>query len=142
MDTKYRDVSNETQKIFNEVLDATSIPHWIDFVVRADDTQKKRVALAIKQNELNKHLSGNDVAVIINEAIFDELEEEYQKKVIEEALGGVVHDENGKVKVTPRDYSTYSGYLEKYGADDALILDLHIKSLYEAKKEREDAEKE
>jgi len=145
MAAEYRKVSDETLKIFNEVLDSTSIPQWVEFEVVADDDLKAKEGYVIrKQNKLNEFLTeGTQVVLILNEEIFDEMEEEYQKKLLEEAVSGVVADlETGAVRIEKHDFTTNSGFLEKHGADDVLLLKMSVISLLEAKKQREDEEKE
>jgi len=143
--TNYRQVSDETKKLFYEVVDNTAIPQWVEVKIVADDTLvNKDGYLVRKQNDLSEWLTdGLHVVVIINEDIFDGLEEtDVQMKFFEEALGGVVADnEKVKVKVNKPDFATHSGFLEKHGADDVLLLKLAIQSLYEQRKLKEDEEK-
>ena len=138
---EYRQVADEVEKLFCEVWDNTAIPHWVEFKIMADDKLKKVVDVR-KQNELVEYLTeGTHIAVLINEDIFDGLEEEYQKKAIEEEIARITVVEN-KIKVQQYDFTTNSDFLEKYGADDVILLHLQIISLYEQKKEKEEEEKE
>ena len=138
---KYRDVADETKNLFFDVLDNTAIPQWIEFKVLADDKLKK-VCDPKKQSELVEHISeGTNIVFLINEDIFDGLEEEYQKKEIEEELARIVVDDNDNIKVLKYDFTTDSGFLEKYGADDVILLHLSVISLFEKKKQEEEEEK-
>ena len=141
----YRQVSDETRKLFYEVLDNSSIPSFIEIEITADDTLiNKEGYLVRKQNGLNEYLQdGTQVVIVINEEIFDGLVEiDVKKKLLEEAIGGIEGNlETGKVTVKKHDFTTNSGFLEKYGADDVILLKLSVISLYGKKKEREDQEK-
>jgi len=137
----YRQVSDETEKLFYGVLDNTAIPNWVEFKLLANDDLKELYQVR-KLSELFEYLAdGTNIAVVLNEEIFDELEEEVQKKVVEEALGGVIVDENDKIKLQAFDFTTFSGFLEKHGADDVILMKLSIQSLFDQKKQREEEEK-
>lgn len=138
----FREVSDETQTLFNSILDNTTIPNWVEFKLLANDNLKE-IYQVRKLSDLFEYLSeGTNIAVIINEEIFDDLGDvEIQKRVLEEALGGVVVDENDKIKLLAYDFTSYSGFLEKYGADDVIVMKLSIQSLFEQKKQREEEEK-
>ena len=141
----YTDASDETLKLFHEVLDNSAIPNFVEITITVDDALKNKDGYLIrKQNDLNEYLQdGIQVVIVLNEEIFDGLvEEDVKKKLLEEAIGGVEANlETGKVKVNKPDFTTHSGFLEKHGADDVILLKLAIQSLYEKKKEKEDQEK-
>jgi len=139
----FREVSDETQKLFNEILDSTTIPQWVEFKLLANDDLKE-VYQVRKLSDLFEYLAdGTNIAVVLNEEIFDEIQDlDLQKRILEEALGGVVVDENDKIKIQAFDFTTYSGFLEKYGADDVIVMKMSIQSLFDAKKQREEEEKE
>lgn len=141
----YRQVSDETRKLFNEVIDNSAIPSFVEIDITADDTLKNKDGYVVrKQNDLNEYLlEGLQIIIVLNEEIFEGLvEDDVKKKLLEEAIGGIEANlETGKVKVNKPDFTTYSGFLEKYGADDVLLLKLAIEQLYEKKKQKEDEEK-
>jgi hypothetical protein len=142
-ETKYREVSDETQDLFNQALDNTSIPHWVEFRVFADDNAKKPVDVR-KQNEMVEYATdGVKAFAIFNEEIFDGLiEDDIKIKIIDEELTRVKVDlEKGSIKVEQHDFTTNSDFLEKHGADEVLLLKLTVRSLYDTKKEREEQEK-
>lgn len=142
-DTKYREVSDETLDLFNKALDNTSIPHWVEFRLLADDNAKKIIEVK-KQNEMVEFMTeGTKAVAIINEEIFEEVnEEELQLKYVDEELSRIAVDmEKGTIKVESYDFTTDSDFLEKNGADDVILMKLTEKSLFEKKKEREEEEK-
>jgi len=134
---EYRKVLNDTEVLFTEVLKDTAIPQWVEFELLADDNIKE-VCIIRKQNDLTEYLAnGINFAVIINEDVFDELEEELQKKVFEEKLCGIEITDNDKIKYLKEDFTTFSDFLEKHGADDVILMKLSIQSLFDQKKEKE-----
>lgn len=139
---EYRQVSNETENLFNQTLDNTSIPNWVEFKVLANDNLKELYQVR-KLSDLFEYLAeGTNIAIIINEEIFEQLPDFLQKLVLEEALSGVVVDENDKIKLNAFDFNTYSGLLEKHGPDEIIKLKESIISLFTAKQEKEEEEKE
>lgn len=141
--SKYYEVSEDIEKIFNSVLEKTSIPQWVEFKLIGNDTIKD-VYQVKKLSELYEYLSeGTSMVIIINCVIFDELEEKQKELLVEEALTSInVNPDNDKISVEPFDFSTYSGMLNKYGNEEMIRLKETVISLYQAKKQREDELKE
>ena len=142
---EYREVSDVTQKLFNQALDATSIPHWVEFRLVADDNLKINPVKLEKQNKKVEYVAdGLQAILFVNEEIFDGLvEDEIKLKVLEEELTKLKVDlEKGTIIVEQHDFSTNSDFLEKYGADEVLLIKMSIRSLYDQKKQKEEEEKE
>lgn len=140
---RYIEVMDETQKKFNDVLDTTSIPHWVEFKLLAD-VQQKELYQVRKANELLELLSdGINVVIILNEQIYQDLTDEMKELMFEEALTGIAVDvEKGKVSLEKYDITTYSGMLVKHGSETMIQFMESVKSLFDAKEERDKAEKE
>ena len=141
--SKFVEVLEETQTMFNSVLDTTSIPQWVDFKLLSNNDQKELYVVK-KLSELFEVLTdGLSIVIIINEEIFDSLEDKQKVLIFEEALTGVfVNPENDKISIEKYDFSTYSGMLEKHGDQTMIRLKESINALYNEKKEREDLLKE
>lgn len=141
--SKFVEVSQETQDVFNRVLEATSIPQWVDFKLLANNSQNELYVVK-KLSELFEVLTdGLSIVVILNEEIFDSLEDDQKLLVFEEALTGVVvNPDNDKISIEKYDFSTYSGMLDKYGDDKMIRLKETIITLFNEKKEREDLVKQ
>jgi hypothetical protein len=91
-----------------------------------------------KANDLIKHMTNNDIVIVINETIYDKLNLEQKIMVTEEALAGVHYDnEKEKVIITKGDVITYSLLLRKYGYEKYEVLRESIKTLYNVEKEEE-----
>jgi hypothetical protein len=133
--------SEDVEKLFDDVREKTSIPRWIEFKVLCNDKQKELCRI-VKMNDLVETLTeGLNFAVVINEEIFNELPEDMQKMAIDECLAGVSVSDSDAVSLEKPDFNTYTGVLNKYGDDSVIRLKESIKSLFDAKKQREDEER-
>lgn len=139
---KYQEISDHVREKFNEVLEETSIPTWVNFELLCNDKQKE-VYVIRKSSDIIEHITnGVNFVVTLNEEIFEQLEDEQQNMLLHECLNGVVVDnEKDNVSLEKFDFTTYSGILVKYGHADVIRLKESVKSLYDEKKEREDQEK-
>lgn len=134
--------SEDVEKIFDEVLEKTSIPSWVEFRVLCNNKQKKSVCKLVKSGDVTEILSeGVNFAMIINEKVFEQLPEDMQKIVIEEELTGVIVSETDTVSFEKPDFTTYSGIIQKYGNSEVLKLKESVKSIYVKIKEEEDETK-
>lgn len=141
--SKYIELSEENEKLFREVLNETNIPEWIVFKTLDNDKLKKKVCVIGKTNDIVKAISdGVDFTIIFNEEIFDGLTPVQQRIALHECLAGVSYDpEKDSITLTKEDIYTYSSILKKYGNDEVIALKESEKSLYDAKKAKEDQEK-
>lgn len=133
----FRKIDEENEKIFDKVKENSNIPHWVEFGIFANDDLKELYQVK-KMSDFNEFISdGLNVAVIINEEIFDQLPDDQQLLSFEEALAGVIVDENDKIKIEKFDFTTYTGMLEKHGDETMIRLNESIKSLFDQKEEQE-----
>ena len=138
---KYEKVSDDIQKVFDGVLDATSIPQWLVFEVLTNNTQKD-IYVVKKMSDLFESLTdGLNFVIVINEEILDQLDVEQQKVLFDECLAGVSVSDSDAVSYNKPDFTTFRGVLEKYGHESIITIKESIKSLYDAKKQQEDEEK-
>lgn len=139
---KFEEASEDVVKLFDEVRDKTTIPQWVEFKVLCNNKQKKEPIKLVKSNELVETLSaGINFAVVINEEIFSELPEDMQEMAIDECLAGVGVSDTDVLTTEKPDFNTHTGVLQKYGDTPIITLHESIKSLYDAKKQKEDEEK-
>lgn len=138
---KFQEVSPEVEKLFDEVRDKTSIPQWVEFRVLCNNKQKE-VCKPWKANDLVQVLAeGINFAIVINEEIFEGLPDDMKKMVFDECLAGVTVSDTDAVGYEKPDFNTYTGVLQKYGDNSVIAMHESIKSLYDAKKQKEDEEK-
>lgn len=136
------DLMEGTEEKFFQIRDNnTAIPVWVEMKVFCDNEQKNIYKIA-KSNDIVEKLSeGIHVTIIFNENILLDLPEDMQEMVIMEALHGIVVDDNDKLKVEKPDFTTHTGILKAFGDESVIQMKESIKSLYDAKKQREDEEK-
>lgn len=136
----YQDVSEETMKLFNDVLDTTSIsPNEVEFrVLHSDAITGENIYEVKKQTDLQSFLSeGVNIAVVINEDLLDLLEEDQKVILIEEALNGIHVADSGKITIEKPDFNTHTGILQKHGIETMVRLKESVKSLIDEKKRKE-----
>ena len=132
----FRKIDEDNEKIFDSVKEESSIPRWVEFGVFANDDLKELYQVK-KMSDFNEFISdGLNIAVIINEEIFDQLPEEDKKLALEEALAGVKVDENDKISVEKFDFTTYTGMLQKHGDEKMIRLNESIKALFDQMEEQ------
>ena len=138
---KFVKASEDVEKLFNEVREKTTIPQWIQFEVFCNNKQKKLYDI-LKMSELVELLTeGVNFAVVFNEEILDALPDDMQEMAIVECLAGVSISDSDAVSLEKPNFNTHTGVLQKYGHEPIIVLHESIKSLYDAKKQREDEEK-
>ncbi len=138
---KFEKASEDVVKLFDEVKEKTSIPHWIEFEVLSNGKQKKLYTI-VKLNDLVETITeGVNFAVVFNEDILEQLTPEQQEMAIIECIAGVSVNENDTVSLEKPNFSTHRGVLEKYGHESIITLHESIKSLFDSKKQKEDEEK-
>lgn len=137
--SKFVEVMEETQELFNNVLESTSIPQWVEFKLLSNNNQNELYVVK-KISELFEVLTdGLSVVIVINEEIFDQLDDEQKVLVFEEALTGInVNNDTNKISIEKYDFSTYSGMLQKHGDKSMVQLKESIITLFQQKKEAED----
>lgn len=135
---KFSEISDEFKSMFEEEVSLTTIPNWVRFTLAANNKMKDLYQIR-KFDELIEMLTQYDVAVVVNEDILFQLEEEQQRIVIKEILHGIVVDnENDKISIEKPNFTTFSGLLAKIGSEKMISLKESVESLFRAKTEQED----
>ena len=138
---KFSEISDEFKSMFEEEVSLTTIPNWVRFTLAANNKMKDLYQIR-KFDELIEMLTQYDVAVVVNEDILFQLEEEQQRIVIKEILHGIVVDnENDKISIEKPNFTTYSGLLAKIGSEKMISLKESVESLFRSKAEQEDEAK-
>mgnify|MGYP003627862918 CR=1 FL=1 len=130
----------DTAKIFEGAIAKANLDRVINIELLAD-VKSKEVYKIVKSNEITKHATKNDVYIVINDAIFDGLEEWQQLIIAEEAITGIIfNDEKDKVEIKKGDVGitkvgAFSGILSKYGAERYEAIQESVKTLYNVEQE-------
>ena len=117
---RYDELSQETIEVFMKVYEKKSYSVTIGFKF-IDDVKMKQSIKVMKLSDMYKFILGKDVLVIINEDLFDKLDDESVEILIEQELDRIEVDfKNGKIKMIQPDVKTFAGILEKYGEEAVL----------------------
>jgi len=139
---KFEQASEDVEKLFDEVRNNTSIPHWVEFRVLCNNKQKGDPCKIFKTNDLIETLTeGVNFAVVFNEKIFTQLPEDMQIMAIDECLAGVGISDSDALSLEKPNFNTHTGVLQKYGHDPIIRLKESVKSLYDSEKQKEEQEK-
>jgi hypothetical protein len=87
-------------------------------------------------------MTNEDAIIILNEKIFEQLEDEQKMMVVEELVARLYFDsEKGKLSIINPDVNTFSLLLRKYGYEKYERLNESVKALFaqEAEEETETA---
>jgi hypothetical protein len=127
---KFNEVYEDTQELFTNFINQIDSLSEVSVKILGNDRQKE-ICKVFKANDLLKHMTNEDAVVIINEKIFEQLEDEQKLMVVEEYVARLYFDsEKGKLSLINPDVNTFSLLLRKYGYDKYERLNESIKALY------------
>jgi len=135
---KYSEVSEENANIFAEMVAEADLERLINVKILADNRQKE-IGKVIKANALIQHMTNEDVIIIINEDIFDRLEDNHKRLIADQLVTWIGYDrENDKLFICKPDVVTFSGILRKYGFEIYSQVNELIRLLYDADKQNKE----
>lgn len=136
---KFEEPYEDIDALFVDVItNHSTLPETVNIKLLADNKLKK-IFKVMRANDLIKYRTGDDVFIIINQAIFDRLEEPQKMIVAEEAVAYIGYDiDKDKVTITEPDFLAHSGILRKHSFEVIERVRETIKSLYEAENQSED----
>lgn len=139
---KFEEVFDDTQQVFTTFINQIENLREVNIKILANN-RLKEIGKVVKANDLLKHMTNEDIIILLNERVFDQLENEQKEMVVEELLAKVYFDdEKGKITIVPPDVNTFSLLLRKYGyAPKYERLQETIKAIFaqEAETEAENA---
>jgi len=134
---KFEQPFEDTKTIFDGLIVNADLDRNVTIEVLVNNRQKDIYKL-VKTNDLTKYKTNIDVFIVINESVFDQLSDVQKVIVADEALAGIHYDnEKDKLIITKSDFSTFSGLLKKYGAEQCVELKELIKLIYSQEREAE-----
>jgi len=115
MDSKFSDVSEDTEKMFNDLLKKINQPFVLSFKLL--NNEKLKVAVKVqKVAEVYQYICKADVIVFFNEDVFDKLDKNAKEILLRQEIDKIsVNIDSGKIKLIKPDVVTFSGILKKYG---------------------------
>lgn len=133
---KFEDVFDDTQTLFTSLLLNANLAQVVTVKLLTDNKQKD-IYKVVKANDLVRHMTDNDVVIILNENIFDQLPEDQKKIIAEEAIASISFDfENDKLALAKPDLTTFSGIISKYSLEKYLETKELIRLLYSQEKDK------
>lgn len=138
---KFNEVYDDTQALFTNFINQIDSLSEVSVKILGND-RLKEIAKVVKANDLLKHMTNEDVIIILNEKIFEQLDDEQKMMVVEEQIAQIYFDsEKGKLSIIKPDVNTFSLLLRKYGYPKYETLHESIKALFaqEAEEEAENA---
>ena len=135
----YEEPFEDTQAIFDSVLDTTLLrQNGINVIILVDNKAKK-LFLPELANAKHKHRTGDDVLITLNEKIFDQLTDDQKRIVAEQVIAHINFDlEKERLSIVKPDFIEHTGVLVKYGFDVINVLRESILSLYQFEEEAEE----
>lgn len=115
--SKFNDVVESTQEMFDEVMRISELDIVITVKVLHVENQKD-VIVAKKATPREKYLNDIDVFFLVNDEVFDRLEDVSKRYLVEEAIASVGFDpEKNRVSIIKGDVETFNLLLKKYSLD-------------------------
>jgi len=115
MADRFDKISDEVRDHFNDVYTKKSFPFKIGFKF-INDSKLKQMVKVQKLSDMYQFLLEKEVLVLINEDLYDKMDEESQNILFEQELDKVsIHGETGKITMNKPDLVTFSPIMQKYG---------------------------
>ena len=137
---KFETPFDDTKEIFQQVITATDLERLLTFDLVTNNKLKTVFSVA-KTNEYEKHKTGVDVKIFVNEEVFETLDDAQQVIVAESALAYVEYDnEKDKLSISKPDVMGHSMVIAKFG-DKIYLQTLEvIKASFNQLKEQKEEE--
>jgi hypothetical protein len=134
---KFEEVFPDTQVLFNNFMGQIDNLNDVNIKILAQN-RLKEIGKVVKANDLVKHMTNEDIIILLNEQIFEQLDEEQKLMVVEELIARIYFDnEKDKISIVSPDVNTFSLLLRKYGYDKYEVLHESIKALFSQETETE-----
>jgi len=131
--SKFIEIEGSTKELFDDLISKADLFPKVRIKLLGSSKQKE-IFKVVKANEIVKYLTENDVVVIINDEIFDQLEDDQQMLVAEESIAGISYNhDKDKLEIRTPDVKTFSGILRKYSYEKYNVVQESIKTLYDVK---------
>lgn len=139
--SKFEEPFEDTVEMYNQAITSAGLTNHVNITVLTNN-KAKEIFKVNKASDLLKHRTGDDVIIVINEAVLEKLTPEQQLIVVEESLAAISYDsEKDAIVIGKPDVSTFSGVLAKHTFITWNTLRESIKSVYDAAKQEEDERK-
>lgn len=115
MTDRFVEISDEVKEHFNDVYLKKSFPFKIGFKFICD-TKLKQMIKVQKLSDMYQFLIEKEILVLVNEDLYDRMDEESQNILFEQELDKIaINSESGKITMNKPDLVTFSPIMQKYG---------------------------
>jgi sulfur transfer complex TusBCD TusB component (DsrH family) len=126
---KFEEVFPDYQELFDQFVNQVDNLREVNIKILAQNNLKE-LGKIVKANDLIKHMTSEDIIILLNETIFAALDDEQKLIAIEELIAQIYFDaEKDKVMIIKPDVTTFSLLLAKYGIDKYMRLRESIKAV-------------
>jgi predicted RNA-binding protein with PUA domain len=127
---KFEEVFEDTQALFTNFISDIDNLREVNIKILASKNLKE-IGKVVKANDLLKFMTKEDIIILLNETIFEQLDDEQKMMVVEELLAAIYFDaEKSKVSIIKPDINTFSLLLRKYGYEKYETLHESVKALF------------
>ncbi len=134
---KFEEVFDDTKELFEKALADSGLEQNVNVKILANN-KLKELGKVVKANDLLKHMTNEDVVILLNEMIFEQLDDEQKTMVVDELLAEIYFDaEKSKLTLVKPDLCTFSLLLQKYTYAEYQRLRETVKAILAAKEEEE-----
>lgn len=134
---KFEDVFEDTQAVFTNFIQNIDNLREVSIKILANN-RLKEIGKVVKANDLLSYMTGEDIIILLNEKIFEQLDETQKTLVVEELIAKIYFNtENSKIQIINPDISGFSLVIAKYGFTDYLNTQILIRELFAKENETE-----
>jgi hypothetical protein len=114
---RFYELSEDTEKIFNNVFNKKAFPLGIKLQFICDTKQKNLIKISKIPDDYSFVLN-KELKVTINENLIDVYDEESVEILFEQEIDKIqINMESGKIKMIKTDLNTFSSLVNKYGVE-------------------------
>jgi len=127
----FQDVFPDTQELFDGFIGKIESLNEVSIKILGNNKLKEPYKV-VKATDLTRYLSTYDIVIIVNESVFELLDEENKQMIIEESVARIYYDmEKGKVSIINPDMSTFSLLVVKFGIDKYIRLQQMVREIFQ-----------
>jgi TRAP-type C4-dicarboxylate transport system substrate-binding protein len=139
--SKFEEPFEDTQALYTQAISNAGLTNHVNITVLTNN-KAKEIYKVNKANDLLNYRTGDDIIIVINEAVLEKLTPEQQVILVEESLASISYNsEADTIVISKPDVVTFSGLLAKHTFATWNTLRESIKSVYDAIKQEEDERK-
>lgn len=146
MSKRYEQPLEETAKIFDEIIFKSNLNNYMNIDIIVDNSLKDIVKY-IKSSPLYKFKTDIDVTILLNEEIFDRLDDTDEQKnrlILTDSIISAIsyNSERDKITIEKEDCNLRTGIVSKYGLETTYNLDRLVTEVFKQVEEEKQENKD